>query len=247
MSLRKISVTLVVGLCLNFAYNSWAQDAYYQDKAGAVPLWYSSEKLVVKFTESGGSEMGSALASDPAFDLSRLPEQTMHGFYVAWLVQGTNVAAALERLDTNQYFEIANPIYLDAADTTGLVSFDRVSVKFLENVSRLTIDSLNAYWNVTVVDSITGILNFYVLKVSKNTGRSVLEIANIYEQDSHTEFAIPDFLANIQAEYVVNPICQDTFRLLFVCGFGSQILLDFCNPKPNGGSSGCNLLPTLLV
>ncbi len=81
-----------------------------------------------------------------------------------------------------------------------MVSFDRVSVKFLDSVSRSTIDSLNISWHVTIVDSIPGLTNYYVLKVTHSTRKSVLEIANIYEQDIRTEFAVPDYLANISLQ-----------------------------------------------
>jgi len=177
-------------------------DAYYQDKTGPVPLWYDQTRLVVKFASGVMDDGGGGLASiDPAFDSSKPPEQINNEFYYVWLASGSNVASTLERLDTNVYVEIANPIYLSAVDSHEMVALDLVSVKFLDGVSKSVIDSLLNFWQVQIADSLLAELNFYALKATKNSGRSVLEIANIFEQDSRTEFAIPSFLANIVPDY----------------------------------------------
>ena len=81
------------------------------------------------------------------------------------------------------------------------MAFDRVTVKFLDTVSRATIDSLNQFWKVEIIDSAVGV-PFFVLKVADTTEKSALEIANIYEQDSRTEFAVADFLAHVTLDYM---------------------------------------------
>ncbi len=86
-----------------------AQDAYYQDKAGQVPLWYAQDKIIVKLTEGLAPQWGTILGSDPAF-AGQTPEPVMYGFYYIWLIPGSSVAGTLERLDTNQYIDLANPV-----------------------------------------------------------------------------------------------------------------------------------------
>jgi|GEM_PF-1465455 len=195
--IMKKFIILILLVFLVLSNSILAQDAYYLDKGGPVPLWYVPGKIVVKWVQGLAPEMGTYLGSDPAFDQSIEPETTLYGFFYVWLVPGSEIAGTMERLETNPYVEVANPIFHKANDTGEIVSFDRVMVKFLDSVSRNTIDSLNSLWQVQIADSIPGITNNFMLKVSKATGRSVLEIANIYEQDTQTEFAVPDFLARI--------------------------------------------------
>ncbi len=192
----------VVLILAYFSLSALAQDAYYQDKNGALPLWYYPDKIVIRLAEEGDLDIGSLLGLDPAFDPNIEPEQTLFGFYFVWLIEGSNVASVVARLDTNQAVDIVNPIYIVSPDDTmEFVAFDRVTVRFLESVSRATIDSLNQFWKVEIIDSIAEI-PYYVLRMTDSTEKSVLEIANIYEQDSRTEFAIPDWLAQVTLDYV---------------------------------------------
>ncbi|MCI0531373.1 MAG: hypothetical protein L0Y74_05445, partial [candidate division Zixibacteria bacterium] len=87
---------------------SLAQDDYYQDKNGAVPLWYHPDKIVMRHVEGGGVSVASLLSLDSAFDQSIEPELTLFGFYFVWLVEGSNVASVVARLDTNQAVDVVN-------------------------------------------------------------------------------------------------------------------------------------------
>ncbi len=197
------SVCIVVVLSLLNNESLRAQDAYYEDKSDSIPLWYLPGKMVIKFHSTPSLNIEEALGSDPAFDTAQEPELITYDFYYVWLVEDSTVAGALGRLDTNGYVEIANPIYLEEeGDSTELVAFDRVSVKFLDTLSRDIIDSLNTYWGVEIVDSVLGVSNYYSLLVTGASGHSVLEVANTYEQDDRTEFAIPSFLPNIELQSI---------------------------------------------
>jgi len=103
LSLFWFSVSILVSL----SGSTFSQDAYYQDKNGPIPLWYYPDKLVVRFTNPGDLDGGSLLGIDPAFDPNKEPELTLFGFYYVWLIEGSNVASVVARLDTNQAVDIA--------------------------------------------------------------------------------------------------------------------------------------------
>lgn len=181
----------------------YSQDAWYQDKSGPVPWYYSQKKVVVKLKPELNTNINSFLRSDPAFDTTKTPEPTPDGFYAIFLKSGTNVGELLARLDTNSSVEIANPIYLSSpTDSLEAIANDKVSVKFKSGLSRSVIDSLNLVNKVTIVDSVWADSSWFVLKVTDQTGKSVLQIANIYEQSTNTDFAIPSFLIELQLHYL---------------------------------------------
>jgi len=160
-------------------------DAWYLDKQGPVPLYYSREKIVVKLN----TDIKQFYRTYPYFDPAKKPEPAPYGFYLIFLAPETNVKWLLSLLDKDPRVEIVNPVFIDE-DSLECIPNDRVIVKFKSYLSRLIIDSLNALNQVALVDAIIPDSNMYVLKVTKQTGKTVLEITNIYEQSEYTDFAI---------------------------------------------------------
>src|SRR5574341_1205087 len=170
-----------------------AQDAYYYGKTYIENFYYSTDKLVLKLTTAKSPQEIASL--DPAFDTARLPEPSKFGFFTVYLLAGSDVNSCLNRLNNNSDIEIANPVYISSI-TGENIAFDRVSVKFQDSITRNTIDSMNSVNQVSIVDSVYGIPNWYILKINKQTGKNVLETANLYSQSPLSVFAAPDFLLN---------------------------------------------------
>ena len=168
-------------------------DAWYLDKQGPVPLYYSREKIVVKIH----TDINHFYKTNRYFDVTKTPEPAPNGFYLIYLVPGTNVKWLLSQLNKDPRVEIANPVFIES-NSLECIPNNRVSVKFKEEVSRNTIDSLNNLNLVSIVDSFGFGLNWYELRVTKQTGKSLLEITNIYEQSPYTEWAIFDCLIEIE-------------------------------------------------
>ncbi len=170
-------------------------DAWYLDKQGPIPLYYSREKIVVKIN----TDIELFYRTYPYFDVTKTPEPAPLRFFIIYLVPGTNVKWLLNQLKQDPRVEIANPVFLSSpTDSLECIPNDGVVVKFLDNLSRYVIDSMNTENLVTIVDSIWGISNWFVLKVTKKTGKTLLEITNIYEQSPYTEWAIFDCLIEIE-------------------------------------------------
>lgn len=170
-------------------------DAWYLHKQGPIPLYYSREKIVVKLN----TDIEQFYRAYPYFDVTKTPEPAPLGFYIIFLVPGTNVKWLLNLLSRDPRVELANPVFLSSpTDSLECIPNNRVVVLFKENVTRTTIDSLNNLNLVSIADSMGFGLNWYELRVTKQTGKSLLEITNIYEQSEYTEFAIFDCLTEIE-------------------------------------------------
>lgn len=169
-------------------------DAWYLDKQGPVPLYYSREKIVAKIN----TDIEQFYRSYPHFDLKKTPEPAPLGFYIFYLNPGIDVKRLLSQLTADPRVELANPVFLSSpTDSLECIPNNRVVVQFKEEVTRSTIDSLNNFYQVGIADSALSWLNWYELRVTKQTGKSLLEITNIYEQSSYTEFATLDCLIEI--------------------------------------------------
>ena len=105
----------------------------------------------------------------------------------------------LSQLKADPRVELANPVFLSSpTDSLECIPNNRVVVQFKEDITRSTIDSLNNFYLVGIADSALSWLNWYELRVTKQTGKSLLEITNIYEQSQYSEFAIFDCLIEIE-------------------------------------------------
>ncbi len=195
----------VVGIviCFTFILTAicLAQDAYYYGKSVTVPLWYSHERILVKLVE-GGLDGGGFFHSDPAFDTTQAAEPAPYGFYFVYLVPETDIDSLMNRLDTNSQVEVASPIYF-TSDSVEHIPTDGVVVEFKPEVSQSSIDSMNQANQVTIAETWKGCgnVNWYLLKITQQTSQRPLDIANIYEQSSLTEFSVVDFLARVEPDY----------------------------------------------
>jgi len=200
VALRSFMLPLFLGMLL-FS-NVVAQDAYYYGKTYTESFYYATDRLVLKLSPDTTMSAQEITSLDPAFDTSRAPEPNRFGFFTVYLLSGSDVNTCLNRLKNNSAVEIANPVYISTI-TGENIAFDRVSVKFQDSITRNTIDSMNIANQVSIIDSVYGISNYYILKISKQTGKNVMEIANIYSQSPITVFAVPSFLINIRVN--LNP------------------------------------------
>lgn len=181
---------------------SFSQDTYYLDKAGPFPLWFSQDKVVIKLVE-GQLFDGGFPVTDPAIDGSRPPQPAPDGFFYVYLLPGASIPEMMERLDTNSFVDLASPVYLDS-NSVEYVPNAEILAQFQPGVSTATIDSMNLANLVVIAGTQAApcvLEDWYTLQISHETGKTALEIANIYEQSALTQFAIPSFWVDGQKFY----------------------------------------------
>jgi len=122
--------------------------------------------------------------------------------------------------------DIVNPVYLFKGKKLWVT--DRFVVQFHPEVSSSEIDSLNMLYQVKIVDNSTASPNLFILKVTKESDFSVLDIANQYYENSKVLYSLPDFLSEI----ILCDIPNDTY-------FVNQYYLR--NTGQTGGTSGADI------
>lgn len=72
----------------------FAQDAWYHSKTDSVPLWYATDRVLIKFVD-GMLVPGSFVFTYPEFDPGIPPERAPYRFHYFHLMPGVNVPALI--------------------------------------------------------------------------------------------------------------------------------------------------------
>jgi len=96
----------------------------------------------------------------------------------------------------NPTFEIGGSMYLVS---------DRFIVQFVPDLARGVITTLNEKQGVEIVKETDWAPNTYILRTTKRSGSSALEMANFYDNLPQVVYAEPDFLVQVK------PVTNDTY------------------------------------
>ncbi|KPL07177.1 hypothetical protein AMJ86_05425, partial [bacterium SM23_57] len=113
------------------------------------------------------------------------------------------VESTINTLRSMPQIRWANPTF--EIDGAMYVISDRFIVKFLPDLARGVITTLNERQGVEVITEPDWGPNTFILRTTKETGSSALEMANFYHNLPQVEYAEPDFLVQVK------PVTNDTY------------------------------------
>lgn len=183
----------------------FSQNYFYYSYEIQKSLYLSSEKVTVRFASIvSQADITSFLESESALDQNKEPEPITDDFWVFYVLPGIDVEALIQRLRMREDVEMANPVYLNM-DSLECIVTDQLVAQFNSAIPRSTIDSLNVQHGVLIVDSIPEFPNFFILKLTGDIDKNVLETANQYNEQPTIYYAHPDFTIEITlTSYIPN-------------------------------------------
>jgi hypothetical protein len=181
--------------CFFVSISAFAQSDYdYYGNGTKLPLFLSPTKVTVMFSQDmTQEEIHNFILSDSALDPTRGPHPLMYQFIVLYVKPGNDTEALVNRLRARKEVAFANPAYL-LQDSAVVYVTDQFVAKFYSWVSGWTIDSLNALHGATIVGSLPYLL---ILRLTGTLDKDVLVTANQYYEEPTTDYAHPDFIAQI--------------------------------------------------
>jgi len=188
----KVFVILFVSVSTILVPCASAQHWYSWDEQ--VPLAIDSLKIVVKVDFNYSP-------NNPLQEIGRLAEVledslAPYDFVACSLYSGSGYEAFLDSLETLPEIILVEPYYLNAIGIPTLVG-ECFCVGFDATWDQAEIENLNDSLGVETDRQLSGLSKVYVLKNTKDSGRRLLDLANLYHDLPGVEFAHPDFQALI--------------------------------------------------
>jgi thermitase len=179
---------------------------FYYYNGEKFPLDLSTEWLAVKYQGDAllASQSAAAASPDVADDVP-LREIGVPQIALLPLKAGISEAAALQTiaaLRALSAFEWVNPVF---EVQNGLaIPTQQFIAQFPATATPQMRAAFNQANNVTVVRSISGLPDTYLLEVAASTGKNALDMANFYHESGMVVYAEPDFLQVLQQLFVPN-------------------------------------------
>jgi len=175
-----------------------AQGSYYYYGGGEQrDLLLSSQKVAVKFIPTlTQQQIENFVTTDSSLNPALYPEPTINKFYILRVLPENSVEALISRLRARTEILFANPVYL-TPDSLELIATDEFVAKFYPG-TRAHIDSLSSTYGVIVSDTVLGLRNVYVLRLSGSINNDVLITANQYYHDPQVIYAHPNFFVKMK-------------------------------------------------
>ena len=168
---------------------------FYHTSRGKIYLDLSKEKIVAKLIDCDSLTRNLFIHSEPSIDSTKTPEPIPDRFFIFYVLPGTDIAQLLRRLKENPYVVIVNPVYLLKSEPEyELIATDQFAVEYKPEVSRRVIDSINSIHHIIIVDSLFGVPNDFVQKITPESEKDVLAMANFYYENYPMVYSHPDFL-----------------------------------------------------
>jgi len=170
---------------------------YYS--GGKIYLDLSKEKIVAKLIDCDSLTRNLFIHSEPSIDSTKTPEPIPDRFFIFYVLPGTDIAQLLRRSKENPYVVIVNPVYLLKSEPEyELIATDQFAVEYKPEVSRRVIDSINSIHHIIIVDSLFGVPNDFVQKITPESEKDVLAMANFYYENYPMVYSHPDFISLIE-------------------------------------------------
>jgi len=165
---------------------------YYTEK---IHLNVSAEMVTIRFADNLSKEAKEALIRADAGLRDISDEKLPFGLVLAITKEGADkeaVTQAVERLNKLPEVKYCTPVFQYRHLT--LILTDEFIVRFKTDMTSQEIETLNKKHGVSIVRVSPYRHNRYVLRVMNPKHKSVLEMANIYNQLPQTEYGTPNFL-----------------------------------------------------
>jgi len=184
---------------------------FYYSCDNKIYLGFSEEKVAVKLYTLSPESLQEFIRSQPEINTTKMQEPAGNGFLIFYVLPGTDIEQLLQNLRTNPYVDIVNPVFfLRDEPGSDVIATDEFTVKFNPEVTRSEIEALNDSHGVVIVDSIYipgEVHNIFLMKLTDNSDKNILGVANRYNKDPRTIYSVPNF----RAELVLSSFPSDSF------------------------------------
>lgn len=203
--MRMCYIAIFTSVFLTFSFPAAAQNLfYYTYGPKKISLEPSPDKISLRLA-------GSATRADvfrvlsPFGSVERVEAvSAVSELYVATIKQAS-VRDVVSTLRNQPAVEIANPVYL--IEGAEAVPYDHFLTRFRPSVSREEVEALNRRYGVEIVRVSSATPGLYTFRVTPNSNRSVLELAQVYYESLPSLYSLPDFIMEI--EFLGDP--SDTY------------------------------------
>lgn len=165
---------------------------YYYSSGHQIPLKIDSLRIVVRL-DGGPSPFGQTelMNAFPRITVVLDDPLPANDFFACSLSTGQGYEAFLDSLLATDGVHLAEPYYL-FGDSSDYVVCDRFCAAFDSTVTAAQIDSINVMYHVVIDRQMEGMDNVYLLLNTDESGRHLLDLANIYNELPETRWAHPD-------------------------------------------------------
>ena len=177
-------------------------DHWYSD-TGWTPLHIDSSKVMVRFESTFSVDDVQDLVNSVERIVSSVPDQyAIDSFVVYSLSTGDGYEAFMDSLAELNGVGFVEPYYLSPGGIPMLVS-ERICIGFDPGVGRSTVDSVASAHSITIVDSLPGMTNVFIMRNSQESQLRVVELSNLLHGIETVRFSHPDFVAAIGLDTTV--------------------------------------------
>jgi hypothetical protein len=180
-----------------FIFISSAFAQYYYSSGKEIPLLIDSSKILILSSDAGTYNSDDIIQDYNRLDSLYYEAGSIDGFDIYAIKGGYNLDAFIDTLMADIRIALVNPVYIISPDIP-IYMGRTICCKFNPEVSRSFIDSLNEFYNVSIVYEREYTPNQFLLSVNEHSPLSTLEIANIYYNLAETEFSHPNFLGGYE-------------------------------------------------
>jgi subtilisin family serine protease len=176
-----------------------AQNKFYYYQGEQIPLTVSTEKILVKFSDSlTFKQKNQIITSNFSLQpVKKSENDTTSNVLIVELEKGKSVSQIEEittQLNKNSKVVIANPIFLYNKDSTLQGITDEFVVKLKSPFDYSELERIAKETNTQIVKQNQFDPSIYTLSADKNAQGNALEMANYFYETKKFEFAEPNFL-----------------------------------------------------
>jgi len=198
----KETVLTLAMLCLVGVFPvSAAPYDYYHGGGKQIPLYVDSQLVSLRFSEEINLFTQQSILAAIDRIVAVVPDShSIDNFVVCSLRTSSEYAEFLDSLSTVPGIGHAEPYYVDVYDSVMPVGRE-FCVRFLDELSRAVIDSINGTMRAVLIREVEGMHNTFVLRNSETSGKRLLELANAYFDSDQTVYSHPFFGVWIQPQW----------------------------------------------
>ncbi len=160
---------------------------------GSIPLREDSSRLLIKFEPTFAPQERQNFLAELAPILRTIYDNRVEeGFLACSLFAPQSTMRLSDSLRSLPGIDLAEPYYL-TTNNTQLLADETFIVAFRSNVSRGTIDSIAIAQHVLIDREMESMPNVFLIRNSKRSARSLLDVSNTFAQLSIAAYSCPNF------------------------------------------------------
>jgi len=193
-------VFMIFTLYCLYIVTSFAQDYYFYGQGEKIYISKSDKWITFQVPEYERSNVQSILQKNVGFKMVREISPARGIFWIEKQYP-YDVETALSKLKSTIEIIRTFPSFFSVTlnrDTAKYILFDEFVVKFHDEISKTTIDSLNEAHGVEIIR--VNEWGEYLLRVREASSFSTLDLANLYYEQGYTKWSQPNFIADIRSQ-----------------------------------------------